>query len=153
LNNNTQHNYIDFLSMLVPVKFFVASSGLKTLEKHYRNNSDFYKDFFDFNLGSNASKIIDPNKKINFSNLPKEAEKVLQQAKEQFKHRSTEQIFDELGIMQTKINKFSPLEAKWVFEYQKKFCTFEYSVDNQITLEELLQPLTMQEFQDYLKIF
>lgn len=150
--SNTHHEYLD-LSLLIPVKFLVVSAGLKTLEKHYKNNEDFYDDFTKFNFCSNAPKKLPRNKNVNFSNLPREAEKTVCNAKEKLYKKSTREIFDVLGIAPTSVNKFSPLEAKWEFEYWRKFNTLEYKKENEITLAELLRPLNQQELQEYLQMF
>lgn len=145
---------VGILQIKTTVKTVALAAVVGHAEKHVSNNFDFYTDFAKFNFLKNSpSKKLEKQLHVNFGNLPKEAEKTISAAKEKLKEKKISRIFRILGIVETETNKFSPLEAKWVFEYFKKYRTWEYHRYNKISIKELLSPLSTQELAEYLAIF
>jgi hypothetical protein len=55
---------------------------------------------------------------------------------------SFSEVYRKLNLSLTATNKSAPLETKWAFEYYKKFKTWSYEASNNVSDEEILNPLT-----------
>jgi hypothetical protein len=109
------------------------------LAEEYLGNRDFYNDMIRFNC-NNGIKPIEPpaGRKLNHSNPPADAYPLIHQVYTKFKGLSYSEMFTRLGIQATSWNKSSPVEAKWVLAYKRKFGTSEYSKQNRVTLSDIL---------------
>ena len=145
---------VGILQIETTVKTAALAAVVGHAEKHVSNNFDFYTDFAKFNfLKNSSSQKLEKQLYVNFSNLPREAEKTVYAAKRKLKDKKTSKIFRILGTVETETNKWCPLEAKWAFEYFKKHHTWEYHSHNKVSIDELLRPLNSQELAEYLAIF
>lgn len=134
----------------VPTLF--AAAVVKQLTDYYENNREFYKDFIEFNYTKTYNKPVKQLRYVNFANLPEEAQRTVRKAEKKL-DLSTDKLFRQLGTVKTINNRCCPLEAKWAFEYFKKFKTWEYSIDNEVELAELLLPLDAVELTQYIDLF
>lgn len=148
---HTNLDPLNFLYSKFAFKSVAASAALKHVEKHYEINKVFYSDFVKFNLGASTSA----DKKYNhviYTDLPEKVQKELERIARKL-DKSTEKIFAILGTKPTFRNGHCPLEAKWAFEYFKKYNTWEYHENNKINFEELMSPLSRENLEEYLAIF
>ena len=127
-----------------------GAAVVKQLTDNYENNKEFYEDFVVFNLKSSPEKRKFTY--INFADLPSRVTKELTKVYRTL-DKSTSKIFRLLGTQATSKNSYSPLEAKWAFEYYSRYKTWEYFEENKVELKRLLAPLNAQELIEYLKLF
>lgn len=131
----------------------LVAAGIKQIGENYKFNAKYFEDFVNFNF-FNGQKIKKSSKFISAGNLPKrEREKVAELYAKLLKKYSITKIYAKLNLPQSPTNKSSPLETKWVFEYFKKFKSWDYKSKNNISRREILTPLTTQEAEMYAELF
>lgn len=144
-------NYADLglLSSSSAVKLAFGLAALKFAKEDYGNNKEFYADFLAFNLaGAKSTKKYD---KVNFADLPPQATAVISEVSKKF--NSTEERFKALGTRPSNRNTYCAVEAKWAFEYYKKYNTWNYVAGRNVSIQELLRPLNSQLLTEYLRFF
>ena len=110
----------------------------KLLADEYLGNRDFYNDMIRFNCNNGIKAVAPINRRVCHSNPPPEAMPLINQVYAKFKGLEYSDMFARLGIQSTSSNNRSPVEAKWVMAYYRKFGTYAYSEQNRITLRDIL---------------
>ena len=139
------------LSNKAACKYTVAAVGVRKISNYFAANREHYQDFFKFNFNSVKEEVA-PITKVNYRNVPAEESKRLRGIYKHFGFCEEEEIFKKLGTIPTVMNSSSPVEAKWAYEYVKKFKTTNYLEANHVSDAEILTPLKDFETQAYLKI-
>ena len=132
----------------VPLLF--AAAVAKQLTDDYENNKEFYRDFVVFNFKSSTEKR--KFTQVNFADLPAKITKELNKMYRTL-DKPTSKIFKLLCTQVTSRNSYCPLEAKWAFEYYRRYKTWDYFEENKIELKKVLTPLNAQELTEYLNLF
>lgn len=122
------------------IKAFLFKKAMEILGSEISNNSDFYSDAIEFNLRKNPRREYE--QQIYIGDLPTAAKKQIDRLYKGWD--STSDIFKALNIVEGGFHK-SPLEAKWVFEYLKKYNTREYLKENTLEDQEILRILSDSE--------
>lgn len=118
---------------------------------YFYRNKEHYADFFEFNF-SGTECTADPVTTVSYRNVPIEESERLKKLYRHFGYVEESEIFGKLGTVPTKLNLSCPIEAKWVYEYVKKFKTKKYSPDNKVSNHEIIKPLPQVELDAYLLI-
>jgi hypothetical protein len=135
-------------------KTTVALFAAKVVADEIVYNRQHYYEMlaFNFNNGIKSNKVYD---KIHFSDLPEEYREQVSRLYSVFAKQTTVEIFDALGIVQTIKNRSSPIEAKFAYEYYKKYKTFDYDpiLNRTLSDSEILGKLKKSEISAYLRWF
>jgi len=129
----------------------VAAYLVKKALDEYNHNKLHYSDMWSFFFSEAASDKEYTT--VCFSDLPPKERKKISRIYKRFRHLDTSEIFEELGTRATATCKHSPLEAKWAYTYFRKFRSWEYFEDNEVSVEEILHPLSSKELKEYLSLF
>jgi hypothetical protein len=118
-------------------------------------NRQHYSDMARFNLAGGqkfeSKKTYD---NLRWWDLPQAEWSKVRRLYGLFTTHTTAQIFQWLRIPVTFKNNSSPLEAKYVFEYYRRYGGFGYHPNNKVSDDQILQPLaTMQEVALYNSLF
>jgi hypothetical protein len=89
---------------------------------------------------------------VSYRNVPIEESERLKKLYGYFGFVEESEIFRKLGTTPTKLNLSCPIEAKWVYEYVKKFKTKKYLACNWVSNTEILKPLSQIELDAYFLI-
>lgn len=131
-----------------------AALAAKVVADELIHNRQHYYDMiaFNFNNGITSNKVYD---KIHFSDLPAEYRKQVSNLYSMFDEYTTAEIFDALGIVQTIKNSSSPIEAKFAYEYHRKYGSFDYdpSLKRIVTNDEVIRKLQKTEKDKYTRWF
>lgn len=130
-------------------KLVLVTKTVTNTVTEYNTQRAHYNDLIRFNLfnGINTGKQW---KHINFADPPPNERERLKSL--YLTLGTVSKIFDILGTKATVTCKNYPIEAKWVFEYYKKYKTFEYHPNNHVSNQEIMRPLTKEELDEYLKM-
>jgi hypothetical protein len=132
-------------------KTLLFGGAVKEAGKEYQKNREFYHDLVRFQFRSSPN--LNKRDRVFYSDLPDEARKMVTSTYKKLANLSTPELFNRLGTCVTLGNKYSPLEAKWAFEYYRKFKTAQYNCNNKVTEAELLRPLNKAELARYKQLF
>ena len=130
------------------LKSTVYTVAAKAAIEECVHNASFYKDLFNFNLGSRNVEEKD-YEYVCFHDLPPEVEKTVNSAYRELKDYSVAQIYKKLNLSSSRTNESSPIETKWVYHYCDTYNTREYSYKNTIANAILLKPLTDLQNKEY----
>jgi hypothetical protein len=122
----------------------------KTAAYFYRNK-EHYADFLKFNFNG-AVCDAEPVTTVSYRNVPIEESERLKKLYKHFGFVEESAIFQRLGTVPTKLNLSCPIEAKWVYEYVKKFKTKKYSACNIVLNSEIMTKLPATELSAYILI-
>jgi hypothetical protein len=132
------------------VKTAVCAVLISKILEEFNFNKEYYKDVLEFNF-KNCKQIFDQNRLDAFY-LPSSIQKKINKLYDSIK-KSEKEIYLNLNLDQSIKNTYSPLETKYVFEYFKKYNTFDYDKNNKITITELLNPLNCLDKKEYNLMF
>ncbi len=131
-----------------------AAVAAKVVADEVLYNRQHYYDMLVFNFGNSlkSNKVYD---KIYFSDLPEEPRAQVERLYSKFDTYTTTEIFKALGTVPTIRNNACPLEAKFAYEYQKKYKSFDYDPDSNktVTDAEILRKLEPYEVPVYVRWF
>lgn len=110
-------------------------------------NKEYYKDQIKFNF----SPVVKGEKKtyLNAGALPKEIQTTINRLYE--KYKDIDCVFVSLNVPKSEFCRWTPLEAKYVFEYKRKHGHLLPGED--LTEEEILRPLDSNDHDLFIKMF
>lgn len=140
-----------FLGNRKILKTVAAATVVGKAAAYFHRNKEHYKDFFAFNF-SGAVGDAEPVTTVNYRNVPIEESERLKKLYRHFGFIEESEIFKKLGTVPTKLNLSCPVEAKWAYEYVKKFKTKKYLACSLVSNTEILRKLPEVELEAYLLI-